>query len=220
MRYEVIGPMADRFDEVLTAEALDFLVALDSEFAARRVALLDTRRARRDRYATGQMPDFLPETAGIRADPTWRVAPPAPGLVDRRVEITGPTDRKLTVNALNSGAKVWLADFEDATTPTWHNVINGQLNLIDALDRRIDFTDPRGKRYALGDQLATIVVRPRGWHLAEKGIALHTQANVDRWKADVVAAAGTGTKMPPAESAMPTAEERARLAEWLSCGGP
>ncbi|WP_422733768.1 malate synthase A [Micromonospora sp. WMMD558] len=172
MRYEVIGPMADRFDQVLTAEALDFLVALDSEFAARRVALLDTRRARRDRYATGQLPDFLPETATIRADPTWRVAPPAPGLVDRRVEITGPTDRKMTVNALNSGAKVWLADFEDATAPTWHNVINGQLNLIDALDRRIDFTDPRGKRYALGDELATIVVRPRGWHLVEKGIAV------------------------------------------------
>jgi len=172
VRYEVIGPLAERFDEVLTAEALAFLVALDSEFAARRVALLDTRRARRDRYASGQLPDFLPETAGIRADPTWRVAPPAPGLADRRVEITGPTDRRMTVNALNSGAKVWLADFEDATAPTWHNVITGQLNLIDALDRRIDFTDPRGKRYALGDELATIVVRPRGWHLVEKGIAV------------------------------------------------
>ncbi|TDC61519.1 malate synthase A [Micromonospora sp. KC207] len=172
MRYEIIGPMADRFDEVLTPEALEFLVELDSEFAARRVALLDTRRARRDRYATGQLPDFLPETAAIRADPTWRVAPPAPGLVDRRVEITGPTDRRMTVNALNSGARVWLADFEDATAPTWHNVVAGQLNLIDALDRRIDFTDPRGKRYALGDELATIVVRPRGWHLVEKGIAV------------------------------------------------
>ncbi|BCL18120.1 malate synthase A [Micromonospora sagamiensis] len=172
MRYEIIGPLADRFDEVLTPEALAFLVALDSEFAARRVALLDTRRARRARYATGQLPDFLPETAHIRADPSWRVAPPAPGLVDRRVEITGPTDRKMTVNALNSGARVWLADFEDATAPTWHNVIGGQLNLIDALDRRIDFTDARGKRYALGDQVATIVVRPRGWHLVEKGIAV------------------------------------------------
>ncbi|MEO3781420.1 malate synthase A [Micromonospora sp. B11E3] len=172
MRYEVIGPMAERFGEVLTADALAFLVGLDDEFAASRVALLDTRRARRDRYATGQLPDFLPETADIRADPTWRVAPPAPGLIDRRVEITGPPDRKMTVNALNSGAKVWLADFEDATAPTWHNVISGQLNLIDALDRRIDFTDPRGRRYALGDELATIVVRPRGWHLVEKGIAV------------------------------------------------
>ncbi|WP_329011145.1 malate synthase A [Micromonospora rifamycinica] len=172
MRYEIIGPLADRFDEVLTPDALEFLVALDSEFAARRVALLDTRRARRDRYATGQFPDFLPETAAVRADPDWRVAPPAPGLVDRRVEITGPTDRRMTVNALNSGARVWLADFEDATAPTWHNVISGQLNLIDALDRRIDFTDPRGKRYALGADLATIVVRPRGWHLVEKGVVV------------------------------------------------
>ena len=172
MRYEILGPMADRFDEVLTAEALEFLIALDGEFAARRVALLDTRRARRARYASGQLPDFLPETEHIRTDPTWRVAPAAPGLVDRRVEITGPTDRKMTVNALNSGAKVWLADFEDATSPTWRNVIGGQLNLMDALDRRIDFTDERGKRYALGDDLATIVVRPRGWHLVEKGIVV------------------------------------------------
>ncbi|WP_431879057.1 malate synthase A [Micromonospora marina] len=172
MRHQIIGPVAERFDEVLTPGALEFLVALDSEFAARRVALLDTRRARRDRYATGQLPDFLPETAAIRADPTWRVAPPAPGLLDRRVEITGPTDRKMTVNALNSGAQVWLADFEDATAPTWHNVISGQLNLIDALDRRIDFTDARGKRYALGDDPATIVVRPRGWHLVEKGVVV------------------------------------------------
>ncbi|MDG4831585.1 malate synthase A [Solwaraspora sp. WMMD1047] len=172
MRYQVTGEMAERFDEVLTGEALEFVVALDSEFAARRVALLDARRARRARYATGQFPDFLPETIGVRADPNWRVAPIAPGLADRRVEITGPTDRKMTINALNSGAKVWLADFEDATAPTWHNVIAGQLNLMDALDRRIDFTDDRGKRYALGEELATIVVRPRGWHLVEKRIVV------------------------------------------------
>ncbi|MEV7230351.1 malate synthase A [Polymorphospora sp. NPDC051019] len=172
MTLQVTGPMGDRFEEVLTPHALEFLVALDREFAARRVALLDTRRARRARYASGQLPDFLPETAAIRADPTWRVAPPAPGLVDRRVEITGPTDRKMTINALNSGAKVWLADFEDATAPTWHNVVNGQLNLIDALDRRIDFTSPQGKRYALSDDPATIVVRPRGWHLVEKHIVI------------------------------------------------
>ncbi|MFG2045051.1 malate synthase A [Dactylosporangium sp. NPDC048998] len=172
MRYKIIGPPAERYDEILTAEALDFLVALDERFAARRAALLDTRRARRARFTTGQLPDFLPETARIRQDPTWRVAPPAPGLTDRRVEITGPPDRKMTVNALNSGARVWLADFEDATAPTWHNIIGGQLNLIDALDRRIDFTDERGKRYVLGDDPATIVVRPRGWHLVEKWIAV------------------------------------------------
>ncbi|GIJ49279.1 malate synthase [Virgisporangium aliadipatigenens] len=172
MRYEITGPMAERYDEVLTPEAMDFLVALDGRFAGRRVALLDTRRARRARFASGQLPDFQPRTAEIRQDGSWRVAPPAPGLVDRRVEITGPTDRKMTVNALNSGARVWLADFEDATAPTWDNVISGQLNLMDALDRRIDFTDERGKEYALGDDLATIVVRPRGWHLVEKWIRI------------------------------------------------
>ncbi|WP_433223380.1 malate synthase A [Dactylosporangium sp. CS-047395] len=174
MRYKINGPMHERFDEVLTPGALDFLVALDDRFAARRVAVLDTRRARRARFSAGQMPDFRPDTAAVRADPTWRVAPPAPGLEDRRVEITGPPERKMTVNALNSGAKVWLADFEDATAPTWENVIGGQLNLMDALDRNLDFTDERGKRYALGEseQLATIVVRPRGWHLVEKWIVV------------------------------------------------
>ncbi|MFC0529526.1 malate synthase A [Phytohabitans kaempferiae] len=172
MRIHVTGRMEERFGEVLDQKALDFLVALDGEFAKRRVQVLDTRRARRARYAEGQLPGFLPETRAIREDPSWRVAPPAPGLVDRRVEITGPTDRKMTVNALNSGAQVWLADFEDATSPTWHSVVSGQLNLIDAIDRRIDFTAPNGKRYALGEQTATIVVRPRGWHLTEKHIVV------------------------------------------------
>ncbi|MGI5152718.1 malate synthase A [Plantactinospora sp. CA-294935] len=176
MRIVVNGPMRERYEEILSPKALDFLVALDSEFAARRVALLDTRRARRARYADGQLPGFLPETEAIRADPSWRVAPPAPGLHDRRVEITGPTDRKMTVNALNSGAQVWLADFEDALAPTWDNVIGGQLNLVDAIDRRIDFTAPGGKRYALGDDLATIVVRPRGWHLVEKHVVVDGRA--------------------------------------------
>ncbi|MDG4786145.1 malate synthase A [Micromonospora sp. WMMD1102] len=176
MRIVVTGPLRERYDEILSPKALDFLVALDSEFAARRVALLDTRRARRARYADGQLPGFLPETEAIRADPSWRVAPPAPGLLDRRVEITGPTDRKMTVNALNSGARVWLADFEDALAPTWENVIGGQLNLVDAIDRRIDFTAPGGKRYALGDDLATIVVRPRGWHLVEKHVVVDGRA--------------------------------------------
>jgi malate synthase len=172
VRYKINGVLAPRYDEVLTPGALEFLVALDDRFAARRVALLDTRRARRARFAAGQLPDFRPDTAGVRDDPSWRVAPPAPGLEDRRVEITGPPERKMTVNALNSGARVWLADFEDATAPTWDNVIGGQLNLIDALDRNLDFTDERGKRYALGDEIATIVVRPRGWHLVEKWIVV------------------------------------------------
>ena len=170
MRIEVLG---NGYDEILDPKALDFLVALDSEFAGRRVALLDTRRARRARYAAGQLPGFLPETAHIRNDPSWRVAPPAPGLVDRRVEITGPPERKMTVNALNSGARVWLADFEDALAPTWDNLMGGQANLIAALDGELDFTDAAsGKRYAVGPDPATIVVRPRGWHLAEKHIVV------------------------------------------------
>jgi malate synthase len=178
MSIEILGPMGDRYEEILDQKALDFLVALDYQFAGHRVTLLDTRRARRARYATGQVPAFRPETAAIREDDSWRVAPPAPGLVDRRVEITGPTDRKMTVNALNSGAAVWLADFEDATSPTWANIIGGQLNLLDAVQRRIDFTDARGKHYALAadDQLATIVVRPRGWHLVEKHIVVDGRA--------------------------------------------
>ncbi len=171
----VVGPYGDRFDEILTPPALDFIARLDNAFADRRCAILADRRDRRTRIAAGQDLDFLLETAHIRADPSWRVAPVAPGLEDRRVEITGPVGRKLTINALNSGAKVWLADFEDATTPTWHNVIDGQLNLIDALDRRIDFVSPEGKAYRLrpADELPTIVVRPRGWHLTEKHITVN-----------------------------------------------
>jgi malate synthase len=125
---------------------------------------------RQDELSAGVMLDFLDGTRSIREDPSWRVAPPAPGLVDRRVEITGPTDKKMTINALNSGAKVWLADFEDANTPLWDNMVTGQLNLKDALDRKIDFTSDEGKAYRLKPdaELATIVVRPRGWHLDEK----------------------------------------------------
>ncbi|MGO4471508.1 malate synthase A [Arthrobacter sp. M-10] len=159
-----------RQNEVLTPDALEFVAALHRATAERRQELMQARHARRGQIASGQDPRFLPETAEIRNDPTWRVAPPAPGLEDRRVEITGPVDRKMTINALNSGAKVWLADMEDSSTPTWRNVIQGQLNLTDALERRIDFTSPEGKEYKLraAEELPTIVVRPRGWHLPEK----------------------------------------------------
>jgi malate synthase len=171
-RVEITGPTADRYDEILTPRALDLLATLHAELADRRAEALAARRRRQAELSGGAMLDFLPETAQIREDKTWRVAPPAPGLEDRRVEITGPTDRKMTVNALNSGANVWLADFEDANTPLWENMIGGQLNLKDALDRTIDFTSDEGKAYALrpDDELATIVVRPRGWHLDEKHI--------------------------------------------------
>ena len=171
---EIAGPSGSRYDEILTPEALDLVATLHRELGARRRELLAARAERQAELSAGALLDFLPETEAIRADSGWRVAPPAPGLVDRRVEITGPTDRKMTINALNSGAKVWLADFEDANTPLWDNMITGQLNLKDALDRSIDFTSDEGKSYQLRPdaELATIVVRPRGWHLDEKHLLI------------------------------------------------
>ncbi|WP_255954053.1 malate synthase A [Streptomyces odontomachi] len=160
-----------RQDEVLSQEALAFLAELHRRFTPRRDELLARRAERRAEIARTATLDFLPETAAIRADDSWRVAPAPPALEDRRVEITGPTDRKMTINALNSGARIWLADFEDALAPTWENVVLGQLNLTDAYERRIDFTDEAsGKSYTLrdADGLATVVARPRGWHLDER----------------------------------------------------
>jgi len=166
-----------RQDEVLTPDALSFIAKLHRATAERRQELLQARRTRRADIAAGADPRFLRETEEIRNDPSWRVAPPAPGLEDRRVEITGPVDKKMTINALNSGAKVWLADMEDSSTPTWRNVIKGQLNLTDALERRIDFTSEEGKEYKLkpAGELPTIVVRPRGWHLPEKHMLIDGQ---------------------------------------------
>ncbi|MFG2406481.1 malate synthase A [Streptomyces brevispora] len=164
-----------RQDEVLTPAALAFVAELHRRFTPRRNELLARRGERRAEIARTSTLDFLPETAAIRADDSWKVAPAPAALNDRRVEITGPTDRKMTINALNSGARVWLADFEDASAPTWENVVLGQLNLMDAYNRAIDFTDPRsGKSYALkpADELATVVTRPRGWHLNERHLQL------------------------------------------------
>jgi len=174
---EIAGPLHDRFEEVLTPTALELIARLHRELGGRRLELLRAREERVAALAAGGMLAFLPETAHIREDDSWQVAPPAPGLVDRRVEITGPTDTKMTINALNSGAKVWLADQEDANTPLWLNVVGGQLNLLDAINRRIDFTAEGGKTYALkpDEELATIVVRPRGWHLPEKHILVDGQ---------------------------------------------
>ncbi|MEU1296121.1 malate synthase A [Streptomyces sp. NPDC005840] len=160
-----------RQEEVLTEAALAFLAELHRRFTPRRAELLARRAERRAEIARTSTLDFLPETAAIRADDSWSVAPAPAALNDRRVEITGPTDRKMTINALNSGARVWLADFEDASAPTWENVVLGQVNLIDAYTRSIDFTDAAsGKSYALKDdaELATVVMRPRGWHLNER----------------------------------------------------
>ncbi|MEU3832105.1 malate synthase A [Streptomyces microflavus] len=164
-----------RQEEVLTDAALAFVAELHRQFTPRRNELLARRTERRAEIARTSTLDFLPETAAVRADESWKVAPAPAALNDRRVEITGPTDRKMTINALNSGARIWLADFEDASAPTWENVILGQLNLTDAYERRIDFTDPKsGKSYALkpADELATVVTRPRGWHLDERHIQL------------------------------------------------
>ena len=174
---EIAAPSGSRYDEILTPEALDLVGVLHRELGQRRRDLLEARARRQDELSAGGTLDFLTSTEAIRSDTSWRVAPLAPGLIDRRVEITGPTDKKMTINALNSGAKVWLADFEDANTPLWDNMITGQLNLKDALDRKIDFTSEEGKSYQLrpDDELATIVVRPRGWHLPEKHLLIDGQ---------------------------------------------
>ncbi|MPQ98751.1 malate synthase A [Modestobacter sp. I12A-02628] len=171
---EITGPMGPRFEEVLSPRALELIALLHRELGGRRRERLEARQERVRALAAGGTLDFLPDTAHIRDDDSWRVAEPAPGLVDRRVEMTGPTDRKMTINALNSGAKCWLADQEDANSPLWENVVNGPLNLMDSIDRTIDFTNDAGKSYTLkpDDELPTIIVRPRGWHLPEKHVTV------------------------------------------------
>ena len=156
--------------EILTAEAVAFVTGLVRTFGDRRDGLLAARAARRARFAAAGGPDFLPETAGIRADPSWSVAPAPTALLDRRVEITGPTEAKMAINALNSGAKVWLADLEDANTPHWRNVIEGQLNLRAAARGTLSHVSEQGKEYRLRTDapLAVTLVRPRGWHLDER----------------------------------------------------
>jgi malate synthase len=166
---EVIGTWREPYGEVLTEDALTLLARLQRAFGPRRAELLEARRRRDDELTAGALPDFLPSTKDIR-EADWQVAPIAPGLADRRVEITGPTDRKMVINALNSGARVFMADFEDSNTPTFDNLVTGQLNLRDALLRQIDFTSEEGKAYALRDTVATLVVRPRGWHLPERHV--------------------------------------------------
>jgi malate synthase len=166
---EVLAPELTRFSEILTPGAVNFLSQLHDRFAARRHECLADRQRRRYEIGNGRDPRFREDTRAIREDPTWRVAGAGPGLEDRRVEITGPTDPKMTINALNSGAKVWLADQEDATSPTWQNVIGGQLSLYDAIRGRLEYTSPEGKQYRVtAEETPTIVMRPRGWHLVEK----------------------------------------------------
>jgi malate synthase len=162
----VAPPPAD-CEAVLSSGALDFVAALARRFEPVRRDLLEQRRARQRDIDAGRLPDFLPETRAVR-EGAWTVAPIRPDLLDRRVEITGPVERKMMINALNSGANVFMADFEDANAPTWDNTVRGQANLRDAVAGTIAFTSPDGKRYALEPRTAALVVRPRGWHLTEK----------------------------------------------------
>ncbi|HEV2249295.1 MAG TPA: malate synthase A [Candidatus Limnocylindria bacterium] len=171
---EVRGTPVDRAAEVLTPDALAFVADLARTFEPTRRELLAARAARQAELSAGGELRFLPETKAIRAR-RWRVAPVPADLQVRKVEITGPTDRKMVINALNSGASTYMADFEDANTPTWDNMVSGQVNLVDAVRRTIDFTSPEGKRYALNRDLATMIVRPRGWHLLEKHLLVDGQ---------------------------------------------
>ena len=170
----ITAALDERHHEVLSAAALELLVELERRFRGPRQEMLRRRAERQDEIDKGLTPDFLPDTKDVR-ESEWRVAPPAAGLVERKVEITGPTERKMAINALNSGASVWLADFEDANVPTWDNMVGGQLNLLDAVRRTISFTSPEGKEYALGPVNPTIVVRPRGWHLDERHLLVDGQ---------------------------------------------
>ena len=165
---EVLGPVEGRVSEILTPEALAFVAALHRRFNSDREQLLAARQERQQRLDAGERPDFLEETRKVR-ESEWRVAPAPPELQDRRVEITGPVDRKMVINALNSGARVFMADFEDANSPTWQNNVDGQVNLRDASAGTISL-DTGEKTYELGDDPAVLLVRPRGWHLLERHV--------------------------------------------------
>src|SRR4051812_47135528 len=164
---ELCGDLAPGFDEILTPDALAFVAKLERAARDARVQCLTRRQQRQAALDRGETLDFLPETQHIR-DGSWTCARIPPDLQDRRVEITGPTDRKMVINALNSGAKMFMADFEDANSPTWSNLVEGQINLRDAIRRTITFTNPDGKEYRLKENIAVLLVRPRGWHLVEK----------------------------------------------------
>jgi malate synthase len=173
-KLELNGPMEAGFDEVLTPDALEFVAELEHRFGPRRRELLEARARRRERLSAGELLDFLPDTREIR-EGDWTVAPVGGDMQQRWVEITGPTDRKMTINALNSGADGFMADFEDANAPTWHNMVDGHRNLRDAIDRRITYRDSEGKDYKLGDNPATLLVRPRGWHLPERHLLVDSE---------------------------------------------
>nr|WP_295973503.1 malate synthase A [uncultured Bacillus sp.] len=169
---QIVGALKPGYEEILTPEALKFVEELETRFGSRRKELLEARRKRQQEIDQGKLPSFLPETEEIR-NGDWTIWPLPEDLQDRRVEITGPTDRKMIINALNSGAKVFMADCEDATSPTWESIIEGQINLKDAVNRTISFKNPDGKEYKLNDETAVLLVRPRGIHLEEKNLLLN-----------------------------------------------
>ncbi len=171
---QIRAPETPEARQIITPESLQFLELLARHFASRRNALIQRRREIQASLRSGALPDFLEETRDVR-ERSWTVAPAPPDLTDRRVEITGPVERKMMINALNSGARVFMADFEDALSPPWTNVIAGQANCIEAVRRSLEYTSPDGKRYRLADRLATLVVRPRGWHLEEKHALVNGQ---------------------------------------------
>ena len=171
---QVLGEVTPAFAEILTTGALAFVARLQRAFGDRRAECLERRQERQRALDRGESLDFLLETKAIRED-DWACAPIPADLRDRRVEITGPTDRKMVINALNSGAKIFMADFEDANAPKWSNMMEGQINLRDAIRRSIRFTSPEGKEYELGERLAVIMPRPRGWHLLEKHVLVDGQ---------------------------------------------
>lgn len=161
----IVGPSTPFEERILTPEAVR--LKLSTQFEPRQQRILKERRAHQQRLDAGELPDFPKETEEIRKA-EWKVAPPPADLMDRRVEITGPTGRKMMINALNSGANVFMADFEDSNSPTWDNILEGQANLCDTVNESICYCSPEGKRYALRENPAVLMVRPRGWHLVEK----------------------------------------------------
>ncbi len=171
----LLGTIESGFEEVLTPDALEFVSSLHDEFGARRKQLLQDRVQRRARLASGELLDFLPDTREVR-ESEWSVAPAPDDLQQRWVEITGPTDRKMTINALNSGADGFMADFEDANSPTWHNMVDGHRNLRDAIDGTITYRGSDGRHYELVERPATLMVRPRGWHLPERHLQIGSEA--------------------------------------------
>ena len=168
---KVLGSVIGHQKEILSSEALEFLAELHREFNPRRLELLRQRKLRQDRIDRGETPHFLPETASVR-ESDWKVLPVPEDLQNRRVEITGPVDRKMVINALNSGANCFMADFEDAHSPTWEGTLDGQLNVRDAVRKTIEYVSPEGKLYQLNQNPATLIVRPRGWHLPEKHLVI------------------------------------------------